>query len=76
MNLQLEESEIAAERKIQELELDKKQLSTKIKHLSMEKNKLQDEVLQSQTSDQELTRVKKALNQSERDKDSSLSQLQ
>jgi len=76
LNLQLEESEIAAERKIQELELDKKQLSTKIKHLSMEKNKLQDEVLQSQTSDQELTRVKKALNQSERDKDSSLSQLQ
>ena len=76
MNLQLEESEIAAERKIQELELDKKRLSTKIKHLSKEKNKLQDEVLQSQTSDQELTRVKKALNQSERDKDSSLSQLQ
>jgi hypothetical protein len=76
LNLQLEESEIAAERKIQELELDKKQLSTKIKHLSMEKNKLQDELLQSQTSDQELTRVKKALNQSERDKDSSLSQLQ
>ena len=45
----MEEGEIALLRTVQELKLDKKQLETKLKHVSLEKSKLLDEESQSES---------------------------